>query len=273
MNLLEARVALRDRKTADVLDLALRFLVVNRVPFAKVALMVMPTGVVTTFVAGRELGWGWGWIIAIFLGLLAQAPFTALASRLVFEHDVRVRDVLRTTLARIPYLAIVRVTQLGVLAFAAMLFFVPALLVGGYTFFLGEVLLLERASPSLAVTRLQRLVSGSAGDAVLGVLLLAGLHVLATILGDVAGRALFENLFTWKPPMSAWDAGGGSLLAVLGFWLFLPFAATARLFLYLNVRTRAEGWDVQTRFSTIALRAEAEAEAEAGTKPSDRKAA
>ena len=85
MNLLEARVALRDRKTADVLDLALRFLVVNRVPFAKVAVMVMPMGVVTTFIAGRELGWVGGWIIAIFLGLLAQAPFTALASRLVFE--------------------------------------------------------------------------------------------------------------------------------------------------------------------------------------------
>ena len=31
--------------------------------------------------------------------------------------------------------------------------------------------------------------------------------------------------------------------------------ATARFFLYLNVRTRAEGWDIQTRFAALAARA------------------
>ena len=42
---------------------------------------------------------------------------------------------------------------------------------------------------------------------------------------------------------------------------FVPYAATVKFLLYLNVRTRAEGWDVQTRFAALARRAEADAEA------------
>ena len=34
--------------------------------------------------------------------------------------------------------------------------------------------------------------------------------------------------------------------------------ATARFFLYLNVRTRTEGWDIQTRFAQLAMREGAE---------------
>lgn len=259
MNILESRIVLRDRKAHDVLDLALRFLVEHRVPFAKVALIVLPPGIALTYVTGRELGWFWGWLLAIFLGLLAQAPFTQLASRLVFEEQVRARDVLRSTFARLPFLAFVRTVQLCVLAVATCFFIVPAFLVGGYTLFLGEVILLERVGAGLAIDRLQRLVTGSAGDAMLGILLLSVLHVIATVLGDVAGRAILEDLLSWKAPPSAWDSGGGSVLAAAGFWLFLPYAAIARFLLYLNVRTRAEGWDVQTRFSAIAQRADTDA--------------
>ncbi|CAN5747553.1 hypothetical protein BH11MYX4_BH11MYX4_30880 [soil metagenome] len=34
----------------------------------------------------------------------------------------------------------------------------------------------------------------------------------------------------------------------------IPYVATARFFIYLNVRTRVEGWDVQTRFAALAAR-------------------
>lgn len=263
MNLLQSRIVLRDRRAYDVLDLGLRFLVANRIAFGKAALVVLPPGIALTYLTGVKLGWFWGWTLAIFLGLLAQAPFTQLASRLVFEDNVRVRDVLRSSLARVPALACMRVLQLTVVAFAACLFVVPALLVGGFTFFLGEVMLLERTSVGHTVTRLQRLMSGSTGDAMLGLLLLGSLHVVATILGDVAGRAILEELFVWKAPLPMWEAEGGSVLATLGFWLFLPYVAITRFLLYLNVRTRSEGWDVQTRFSAIAQKANAEAALEA----------
>jgi hypothetical protein len=45
---------------------------------------------------------------------------------------------------------------------------------------------------------------------------------------------------------------------MLGLFAQVPYLATARFFLYLNVRTRAEGWDIQTRFAAIAARAAAD---------------
>lgn len=256
----EARVVLRDRRTPDVLDLALRFLVEHRVLFAKAGLVVLVPGLAVTWLVGTGLGWGLGWLAAIYLGLVAQAPFTDLASRLVFERGVRVRDVVRGWLGRLPLVLFVRFVQLSAIALGALFFFVPGLLVAGLLFFLGEVVLLERVPMGAALSRLQRLVTGAAGEAMLGVLVLGSLHVICTILGDVAGRAILEDLLSWKAPRPAWDEGG-SFLAALGFWLFVPYAAVARFFLYLNVRTRAEGWDVQTRFAAIARRDEAEAEA------------
>ena len=42
----------------------------------------------------------------------------------------------------------------------------------------------------------------------------------------------------------------------------VPFAATCRFLLYINARTRTEGWDVQTRFAAIAARAREESDRE-----------
>lgn len=271
----EARVVLRDRSTPDVLDLALRFLARHRVPFAKVGLVVLLPGVALTWAAGATLGWGLGWLVAIALGLVAQAPFTELASRLVFERDVRVRDVLRRALGRVPRVLLVRGVQLIAIATASLFFFVPGLLVAALLFFVGEVVLLERVPLGASLSRLQRLASG-AGDAALGFLLLVVLHAVCTVMGDVCGRAVLTDLLSWTAPEPAWEHGG-SLLAACGFWLFVPFAALARFFLYLNVRTRAEGWDIQTRFAAIARRAEAEAEADgvalAAVEPPERRVA
>ena len=47
---------------------------------------------------------------------------------------------------------------------------------------------------------------------------------------------------------------GWSVLSLLGFWLFVPYVVTARFFVYLDVRTRSEGWDIQTRFLALAAR-------------------
>ena len=268
----EARVVLRDRATPDVLDLALRFLARHRVPFAKLGIVVLVPGIAVTWGVAATFGWGLAWLVAIVLGLVAQAPFTELASRLVFERDVRVRDVLHRAIGQAPRVLFVRGVQLTAIAVASMFFFVPGLLVAALLFFVGEVVLLERVAFGASLPRLQRLASGGAGEAALGFLLLVLLHAVCTIMGDVCGRAILTDLLSWTAPEPAWEHGG-SALAACGFWLFLPFAAVARFLLYLNVRTRAEGWDIQTRFAAIARRAEAETETEASPPAVPRRAA
>ena len=68
MNVLSSRVVLRVRKPSDVLDLALRFVVENRIPFAKMALIVLPPGVLATWALGRASGWALAWAFAALFG-------------------------------------------------------------------------------------------------------------------------------------------------------------------------------------------------------------
>jgi hypothetical protein len=94
-------------------------------------------------------------------------------------------------------------------------------------------------------------------DAVLTMLLLVVAPVGAAMLADVAGREILEGVLEFKPPPSMFRAGG-SWLALAGWWAALPLLETARFFVYLDIRTRTEGWDIQTRFAAIAARSEAE---------------
>ena len=69
----------------------------------------------------------------------------------------------------------------------------------------------------------------------------------------MAGRELLGSLFEVRPPPSIFREGV-STLALLGFWMVLPLRATTRFFVYLDIRTRTEGWDIQTRFAALAAR-------------------
>ena len=47
----------------------------------------------------------------------------------------------------------------------------------------------------------------------------------------------------------------GGPIALFSAWLAMPTLTVARFFVYLNLRTRREGWDIQTRFAALAARA------------------
>ena len=250
MNILEARVVLRDRSVFDVLDLAIRFLVEHGRAYAKCALVVLPPAYLATYLSARFLGWGWAWTFAFVLGPFVCAPFTSLASRLLFDEAARVRDVLRASIAALPRLVALRIFE-GVLT---------ATIVGAFwgvpvCFFANEVVVLERASVGRAIARLQRLLGG---DVILAVLFLTALHIVVTFAGDAVGRGVLEDLLEVTAPPSMWSTNGSGL-GLAAYWLFMPYLATARFLLYINVRTRTEGWDVQTRFAALAARAGDEA--------------
>ena len=245
-----ARVAFRDRPVVDVLDLALRFLGVHARAYAKLAAVVLVPALAITLLAGRLLGWPHAWAVAIPVAICAEVPFTVLASRLVFEDHVRVRDVLRAGLAALPRVALVRLLCLVAIALGFGALFLPGAWLAACFFFIGEILLLERGPGAFG--RALRLASQAFADVLIGLLLLGLLPVIAVVLADVAGRGVLGELFQIQPPPPIWQAYGG-VLPVLGLVLQVPFRATARFLLYLNVRTRVEGWDIQNRFVRIAL--------------------
>lgn len=256
MNLREARVAFRDRSVADVLDFSLRFITVHARAYGKVSLFtLLPFGLVS-LAFGYVYGWALAWAVAIPLAVFVEAPFTILASRLVFEDEVRARDVLAASLSAAPRVLIARVIALVMIGAGMSCFFVPGVGLAAMTLFVGEAMLLERAGMMTAFGRAQRVASNAIGDVVLAILVIALVPVTAVFLADFGGRTLLGEVLQFRPPRAVWNEGG-SALATIGLFLQVPFLATARFFLYLNVRTRTEGWDIQTRFARLAVREDA----------------
>jgi len=254
LDVVRARVAFRDRPFADVLDLALRFCAVHGLRYAQVAgattlpLLLLTLG--AAYLAGPVVGW----LVAIPLAIAAQLPFTVLASRLVFQDDVAVKGVLKTTLREAPRAMFLHVLTLGATVASAIIVLGPVVFAVMFLF-ASEVMLLERASVGTALGRSRRVAGSSIGDALLALLALLLIPACTVVLAEVGGRALMTELLEIKPPPSLF-AEGWSILAFVGFFWLVPYVATARFFVYLNVRTRTEGWDIQTKFAAIAARAQ-----------------
>jgi hypothetical protein len=253
LDLLRTRVAFRDRSVADVLDLALRFAAVQGRAYAKVALVSLLPLALLSIAAGYALGWAAAWAIALPLAVLAEVPFTVLASRLVFQDEVRVRDVVSAAIRELPRIALARVIEGTLIAIGFAVLVLPGFWVGSVFLFQTEVMLLERAGVGQAIGRSQRLAGNAFSEVLLAVAVLGLVPIVSVLLVDVAGRAVIGDVLQFRAPQAAW-VKGGSALATIGLFLQVPYLATARFFLYLNVRTRAEGWDIQTRFAALASR-------------------
>jgi hypothetical protein len=253
MDLSRSRVVLRQRSALDVLDLALRFLIVHAGSYGRVVAVTLVPAALLSWGLAESAGWLWGWVGTVFLARLVQGPFTVLASRLVFEPEVRIRDVLGASARAVPRLLVIRITEFVLVTAGLFFFFLPGLWIGVSLLFVVEVLVLERAGLAAAISRSFRITKGQSGH-IAAALALFVLHVAATFLGDDVGRFTLGTLLQFHEPPALWNEGG-SPLALVGFWLFVPYSATARFFMYLDLRTRSEGWDIQTRFAAIVLRA------------------
>jgi hypothetical protein len=259
MDLKLARVALRERSMLEIVDLAVVFVSRHRAVYLRTMLAACGPAYLVSCFFGVYAGWEWAWATAVLLGAAAQVPFTILASRLVFEGEVRARDAVATALRTMPKVVFVRLAQLlGTLASLVALV-VPGLLAASAMLFVSEALLLERANVGTVFGRSRRIAATRFDVAMGGVFTFAVVVAGAVLLGDVAGRSIVSDVLEFRAPPSIFEAGGG-WLPMLGFWLVVPFLATARFFLYLDFRTRSEGWDVQTRFAAIAARNEDPAE-------------
>lgn len=256
LDVLRARVAFRDRAFIDVLDLAVRFLVVHARSYAKVALVAVLPCLALSLVVASAWGWVAAWITAFLLTFVAQVPFTVLASRLVFQEQVAVGAVLRSAAGDLPRVLTMRVMWLVAVGVTAVVV-VPGVWLSAIFLYVDEVMILERSRVAPAFGRSQRIASGSMGETFAAVAMVIVVPLLAVAMADIGGRAFIGELLQFRAPEPAWSHGG-SVLALVGWFGVIPYVATARFFTYLNVRTRAEGWDIQTRFAAIAARAEQE---------------
>ena len=76
---------------------------------------------------------------------------------------------------------------------------------------------------------------------------------------DPGYTRLFDFVLQVGKPFGSLIDEGGSASSLLGLFLAVPYWATARFLLYVDLRTRRDGWDVQVRFMALASQAEPEA--------------
>jgi hypothetical protein len=148
-----------------------------------------------------------------------------------------------------------RVGWTVVVGLGTFLLVAPGYYLSSLFLFVDEVMILERSPIGPAFGRSNRIASSGMGHALLAVAMVVVAPVVAVLLADIGGRAVLGELLQFRSPAPMWSAGG-SVLAVLGWFAILPYVTTARFFAYLDMRTRAEGWDIQTRFAAIAARSE-----------------
>ncbi len=252
MNVLTTRVVLRERTLAEVFDLAFRFVAV-RGGRKYLRLWFMSCAPPLLFCIGLrylQVEWEWVWSVACAGFVVAQIPFTLAASRLLLGDELSLGNLTRAWLPRIPgqlMMHALAATLIGVTGFVI----IPIPFLAARFLYLPEITLLEGSGLIRAYERGTRLCRNRLANAIETGFLLLTVWAAFILGAEVLGRAVQDDLLSFPPPADAL-VSGGSWFALCGFFLAVPFLATARFLAYIDGRTRREAWDVQLRFTELA---------------------
>jgi len=256
MKLDRAAIVLRPRTVPEIVDLAFRLSCSFALPlYSKLsAFVLLPIfALAMALHYAGEWSWFWVWMVTIPAANLAQGAFTVAAGRLLFSEDLRVREVLGAFSKRLPSYTLALIVSRGILA-AAMLIMVAVPFAWVGLLFVHEASLLEGAGPAQACQRASRFVRGRGWPAFgLLMLLLAG-QLGAVLVVELLGQSLLDDVLQLGKPFGSLWKDNGSPFAILGLLVSVPIVSTARFLHYIDTRTRADGWDVQVRFLSIAAK-------------------
>jgi hypothetical protein len=248
MNLLSARVVLRQRSLADTLDLAVPFCLANKRPLAVLsAVMLVPiAGLLAYLRIVRHWHWPALWLLCVGASLFVEGVFTVALGELMFKPpaQTRTRSFLARYLRRLPALVFAIVVR-EVMVVATLLILAPGSL------FVSEAMLLEGAPFGRALARSRALARNRGGSCFAIWLVRLCLPALGAVSLDLLLNSLCGYVLQLGRPTGDLFSDGGSGFAVLGALLAVPLGAAMRFLGYIDLRTRKEGWDIQLRFVAL----------------------
>ena len=267
MSSFDPRIVLRPRTLDETCDLALAYsrhhwrdgLQVGGVLWAGALLYLAALRL------GLGLGWGPIWAIALILCGVIERIVTAFAGSHMFGNAPTLGDsvkaVASTPITTLAGATLVPLPFIGALATelqdeswlaVAMLcaWFWPLVL--AQSIYVGHSVVLEKKPIRAAVKRGAALIRRRHGRA-LGFVMLAGtIRVAALLSVELGASFLIGFVLQLGRPIDELLIDGGSWPALAGFLAAAPLVALARVFDYLDARTRTEGWDIQVLFSRLA---------------------
>jgi hypothetical protein len=257
VNLGEASIVLRHRPPLEVVDLTLRFVRgVAPKQFLKLgAFFLLPAWGLCLLARWADFEWPAIWLGALLLARLIELPFTVLCGQLLFEPEARVADVVRDSAGAFFRLGWALILY-GMVMSMSLILIIGPLFVGANYFFLPEVIILERSGPLKAFKRSHQFLGGRSGTGMEGLLLRTGMLVSFIVLTETLGQAIIEHILAIHAPLETLWEDGGSPLALLGLFAFVPYGAAHRFLSYTNERTRQDGWDIQVAFLRLAADAD-----------------
>lgn len=248
------RIVLRPRGPLEVLDLA--FLLVRRHPrpfLTLTAWSVIPVALLLTVSCWLTQG---AWVLALVPCLLAplvHAPATVLASRLLFSEQATLREALTELGERLLPLALAwaqigAAALLGVMSCGVLL-----LLAGPAVAWVTETALLERIGTGRAFRRSTRLAAQAPAHAIAASAGWLGMTMWGALAGEATGQALVSFVLQLGTPFGSLGQGIVTPWLLGGMLLVQPLFGVWRLLLYVDARTRAEGWDLQVGLRAAGL--------------------
>jgi hypothetical protein len=260
MNLARCQVVLRARGIGEILDLASLIAFSHALGlYARLAIFALLPAYGACLALRYALGldWVFVWLIAVPMASYCQGVFTIAAGRWLFAEGIGVGHVLKAFAARAVSFFGAWFIRWMALAFLTLMGLLPGALPGTLLLFVPEAALLELASPFEAQGRSSQCSRFDRGRALLMWACLA-LSVLAFVgLAEVLCDGLVDGILQLGEPFETLWPDGGSPYALLGLFLSAPYVATARFLMYIDGRTRGDGWDIQVKFMAISRQMEA----------------
>lgn len=252
MNPYSCRIVLRPRSVGESFDVALLLLRRHARRYRDLTLLVVVPAIAglvgLLLVAGPELQ-ALVVVVALVLSPLLQGPFTVLTGRLLFADDVTAGDVLVEIVRNLGGLILAWTAQIMALVIGGCtgVFWVVTLPVTAYVF---ETGLLEREGRRATLARSSFLAWRNFSVALSATFGWVALTGWGALVGELTGQTLVGFVLQLGEPFGSAVAGEVTPYLLAGMLLAQPVVATWRLLLYIDIRTRVEGWDLQ-----VALRA------------------
>jgi hypothetical protein len=248
MNVWEARVVVRERSLAEIVDLAVRFsLVLGAGLYVRLcACLLLPSFALCCWLLHHDAPPALVGVLGSVLFSLSQLPFTVAAGRLMFSAQVSLAEVL-TTSARLLFRAI-RARCLALLLIAGGISLVIAApLTVARALYMGEVVVLEGAGALGAYRRTKRLTFQRVPQTFGVWLAMVAASAAFVAVAHVFASALSAEGLPIEALPAVW-AGLNLEAGLAGLFLSVPLVASLRFLAYIDNRTRREGWDIQVRF-------------------------
>jgi hypothetical protein len=265
----DPRVVLRPRSLDEVLDLAMAYAREHKRDFGRMIVALVVPAMLLTVAAklALELSWIQTWVLVLTLTPLLERAVITYAGRHLFGNTPRIRTAVAGALRR-PFSALTAallipvpftILLLGELDEAAIAF---SIMVGmfwpfalAWSIYLSIVLNLEGLPLSKGMRRSSLLVSYRFGRALGFVLTTSVMRLVAVLMGDLILQFVVGFVFQLGEPFDTLFENKGSWASFAAYYLMAPYVGVARLFDYVDARTRLEGWDIQVRFKALATQA------------------